>query len=53
MQTVASGDWSPAYVPAYVCPVVTRIPAVTGVTQERTTSPSTTTRHSWQTPMPQ
>ena len=29
------------------------MPAVTGVTHERTTTPSTTTRHSWQTPIPQ
>ena len=28
-------------------------PGTTGVTQARTTSPSATTRHSWQTPIPQ
>ena len=38
---------------AYGRPVVTRIPAATGVTQARTTTPSTTTRHSWHTPIPQ
>ena len=37
----------------YVWPVDTRMPAATGVTQARTTTPSTTTRHSWQTPIPQ
>ena len=33
--------------------MVTCIPATTGVTQARATTPSTTTRHSWQTPIPQ
>ena len=37
----------------YVKPVVTCMPAATGVTHERTATPSTNTRHSWQTPIPQ